>query len=124
MDALQDLARLNPTVRLSQSEYGVFLREHLRGLRGQSTLLSQTSFQQLHTPIDHYALGWSIIRSAEFGPLSVHDSTEDGYTHYTLLMPSQNRAVAILCNGKSARSDAKLVKFAESLLTSSMIKIA
>ncbi|QZA77555.1 beta-lactamase family protein [Deefgea tanakiae] len=119
----QDLARLNPTVRLSQSEYGIFLREHLRGLRGQSTLLSPASFQQLHTPIDHYALGWSIIRSAEFGPLSVHDSTEDGYTHYTLLMPSQNRAIAILCNAESACSDAKLVKFAESLLTSSMIKI-
>ncbi|MGL6042053.1 MAG: serine hydrolase domain-containing protein, partial [Deefgea sp.] len=111
------LANLDPASRLSLSlsDYAVFLRAHLRRLRAPSTRLNQASPQTRHTPLDH-DLGWSIIHSDQLGPISVHDSAENGRTNYTLMIPSQNRAVAVLCNGESARSVAKLVKFAESLV--------
>ncbi|MGL4996306.1 MAG: serine hydrolase domain-containing protein [Deefgea sp.] len=111
------LANLDPASRLSLSlsDYAVFLRAHLRRLRAPSTRLNQASPQTRHTPLDH-DLGWSIIHSDQLGPISVHDSAENGRTNYTIIIPSQNRAVAVMCNGESARSGAKLVRFAESLV--------
>lgn len=113
------LARLKPRIRLSPADYGVFLREHLRGLHGLSTLLSLHSFQQLHTAAAHYALGWACIQTAEHGQLSVHDSAEHGFRHYSVLMPDRQRAVAIFCNADDASCSAKLIQLAESLLTES-----
>jgi len=116
-DEAQQLAQLKPTIRLSLAEYSAFLREHLRGLRGASSLLSLRSFQQLHTPSDYYALGWACVQSTEYGSLSIHDSAEHGYRHYSLLMPASQRAVAIFCNGDQPRSGASLVQLAESLIS-------
>ncbi len=101
---------------LSLPDYGVFLREHLLGLRGESTLLDQANFKQLHTPLDHYALGWSIIQSSKHGAISVHDGSGDGSASYTLMIPSKNLAVSVMCNCEISHADAKLVKFAESLI--------
>ncbi|WP_027468503.1 serine hydrolase domain-containing protein [Deefgea rivuli] len=118
-DDQQQLCRLNASseIKLSLPDYGVFLREHLRGLRGQSTLLNAACFKRLHTPNDHYALGWSVIQSPQYGPISVHDSAAGGYSSYALMMPRHNTAVAVICNGENSRTASKLIQLAESLAT-------
>ena len=116
-DDEQRLCRLNASseLKLSLPDYGVFLREHLRGLRGQSTLHDAASFKLLHTPTDHYALGWSVIQSPHYGPISVHDSAAGGYSSYSMMLPRHHTAVAVICNGESNRIASKLIQLAESL---------
>lgn len=115
----EQLGQLNAssTLKLSLPDYGVFLREHLRGLRGQSALLDAASCKLLHSPVDHYALGWSVIQSMQYGSISVHDSAAAGYSSYTLLMPRHNTAVAVICNGENSQTASKLIQLAEALVT-------
>ncbi|MCC6699642.1 MAG: serine hydrolase [Candidatus Hydrogenedentes bacterium] len=46
-------------VRMSLKDLCTYATEHLRGERGEGTLLSAETYQQLHTPeLDDYACGW------------------------------------------------------------------
>jgi len=103
-------------MNLSMSDYGVFLREHLRGLLGQSNYLSQASFQLMHTPVDGYGLGWGISTIPGLGSISTHNGTELTYYASNRVIPSKNVAVAIACNCYDAAVMGKLDEFADSLL--------
>ncbi|GMV94072.1 MAG: hypothetical protein AMXMBFR82_38500 [Candidatus Hydrogenedentota bacterium] len=46
-------------VRMTLTDLCTYATEHLRGHRGEGTLLSAETYQQLHTPeLDNYACGW------------------------------------------------------------------
>lgn len=62
-------------VHCSINDFARYVQEHLRGLRGQSGLLTAASYRQIHTPFRNntmnYGLGWCIeIRSGR--PISWH----------------------------------------------------
>ncbi|MFZ6742794.1 serine hydrolase domain-containing protein [Undibacterium sp. JH2W] len=83
---------------LTLADYGIFLRENLRGLQGQSSYLSKASFIALHTPIDEYGLGWGVVNLPQLGNISTHNGTELTYYSATYLIPSKNVAIAVTCN--------------------------
>ena len=100
---------------LSASEYGGFLLEQLRGLQGRSTYLKQEDFQLMHTPVDGYAFGWGVVDLPGLGAVSAHSGTVGTYYAANRLIPSKNRAVAVMCNCESAQADARIEEFANTL---------
>ncbi|GAB2868912.1 hypothetical protein GCM10027277_42500 [Pseudoduganella ginsengisoli] len=100
---------------LSAPDYGRFLLEQLHGLQGRSTYLTQADFQLMHTPVDGYAFGWGISDVPKYGTVSYHTGTAGTYFTASLLVPSQNRAVAVMCNCESADAEAKISEFANTL---------
>jgi CubicO group peptidase (beta-lactamase class C family) len=94
-------------VSMSMGNYLVFLRENLRGLNGRSRLLSQETFEFLHTPVgtifdSPYACGW-IILTDESNGITLHTHNGSALTFYIdmVLVPEHDFAVSICTNGFS-----------------------
>lgn len=48
-------------LHLSLSDWVLFCQDQIKGHHGQGELLTQASYQKLHTPVeDNYALGWGV----------------------------------------------------------------
>ncbi|WP_422954347.1 serine hydrolase domain-containing protein [Undibacterium sp. TC4M20W] len=103
-------------MNLSLADYGLFLREQLRGLQGQSTYLTQANFQLMHTPVDNYGMGWGIATVPGLGNVSIHNGTELTYYASNRVIPSKNVAIAIACNCYNEAAISKLDDFADSLM--------
>ena len=91
-------------VSMTMDDYLVFLRENLRGLNGQSNLLTQETFEFLHTPVGTisdlpYACGWFILPEALDG-VALHTHTGSAVTFYLdmILIPEHDFAVAVCTN--------------------------
>lgn len=100
---------------LGAPDYGRFLHEQLRGLQGRSTYLTQADFKLMHTPVDGYAFGWGVADVPKYGQVSFHNGTAGTYFAVNVLVPSKNRAVAVMCNCHSDDAEAKLGEFANTL---------
>jgi CubicO group peptidase (beta-lactamase class C family) len=94
-------------VSMTMGDYLVFLRENLRGLNGQSNLLTQETFEFLHTPVGTildapYACGWIILPDAIDGiTLHTHDGSALTFYINMVLVPEHDFAVAICTNAFS-----------------------
>ncbi|MFZ6656960.1 serine hydrolase domain-containing protein [Undibacterium sp. TJN19] len=104
-------------LNLSMADYGLFLREQLRGLQGKSTYLSKATFQLMHTPVDDYGMGWDIVNLPDFGTVSLHNGTERTYYASTAVVPDKNLAAAVTCNCFDESIMAKVDAFVNTLLT-------
>ncbi|MES2323874.1 MAG: serine hydrolase domain-containing protein [Pseudomonadota bacterium] len=100
---------------VSMADYGKYLKEHLQGLQGKSSFLSEATFRRIHTPIDNYGLGWMIHTEPGLGAVSIHDGSFQTYFAITALIPSKNRAVAVVCNCWSPAAVTAVEDFAERL---------
>lgn len=90
-------------VSMSMGDYMKFLREHLRGLKGQSSLIRQDIFTFLHTPmVPNSACGWGVYTESLTG-LEVHGHSGSGGTFYIRagLFPERDFAVAVATNAGS-----------------------
>jgi CubicO group peptidase (beta-lactamase class C family) len=94
-------------VSMTMGDYLVFLRENLRGLNGQSNLLSQETFEFLHTPVgtileSPYACGWFILPEV-FDGITLHTHSGSALTFYLemILVPEHDFAVAVCTNAFS-----------------------
>lgn len=102
---------------VSTDDYGRYLREHLRGLRGTSSYLTAASVKTLHTPVEGYALGWGVEDHAATGRISVHAGSVGTYYGMTIVMPERNRAVAVFCNCYSESAAAHIGQLVKVLAT-------
>ncbi len=94
-------------VSMTMGDYLVFLRENLRGLNGQSNLLTQETFEFLHTPVgtilgSPYASGWIVIPEA-FDGMTLHTHSGSALTFYIdmILIPEHDFAVSVCTNAFS-----------------------
>jgi len=86
-------------IMVSMGNYGNYLREHLQGLQGKSTLLSQETFKLIHTPVGGYGYGWVVgDDAAHGGAYSAHAGTIGTYYSKTMIIPATGRAIAVSCN--------------------------
>lgn len=100
---------------LSAPAYARFLQDQLRGLQGRSTLLKQSDFHLMHTPVEGYAFGWVVVNDPKLGALSAHNGSVGTYYSTTRLLPGQNRAIAVMCNCESDASNGRIEEFANAL---------
>jgi len=94
-------------VSMTMDDYLVFLRENLRGLKGESKLLTQETFHLLHTPVgtildSPYACGWIILPDALDG-ITLHTHNGSALTFFLdmILVPERDFAVAVGTNSFS-----------------------
>ena len=94
-------------VSMTMGDYLVFLRENLRGLNGRSNLLTQETFEFLHTPVgtisdSPYACGWVILPEA-FDGITLHTHNGSALTFFLdmILVPEHDFAVAVGTNAFS-----------------------
>jgi D-alanyl-D-alanine carboxypeptidase len=94
-------------VSMTMGDYLVFLRENLRGLNGESNLLSQETFEFLHTPVGTisdtpYACGWIVLPEA-FDGITLHTHNGSALTFFIdmILIPEHDFAVAVCTNSSS-----------------------
>ena len=86
---------------LSVSDYARFVQLHLRGLRGNATLITADSYQHLHTPQGRMALGW-ISAPLDGVRTSAHDGTAGTFYALAAIQPDRDRAVVVLVNAYSS----------------------
>lgn len=85
-------------------DYMKFLREHLRGLKGDSSLLRKDLFTFLHTPmVPESACGWGVYPDPATG-LEVHGHSGSGGTFFICagLFPERDFAVSVAANAGSS----------------------
>jgi len=103
--------KLNPLLRpagdvsMSIPDYMKFLREHLRGLNGESGLLSQEIFEFLHTPMGETrsGCGWGINIDETNSGLTMHGHAGSANTFYMIahMFPESDFAIAVVANAGS-----------------------
>jgi D-alanyl-D-alanine carboxypeptidase len=84
-------------LHLSLKDYLNFIREQVKGLNGQSALLSQKDFETMHYGMPEYAMGWG-----NFTNSSTHISALDGsagtfYAH-CIIIKEKKISVVVLTN--------------------------
>lgn len=92
------------TMHMTLADWSKFIREHLRGPRGQSPLLSQQSFEKLHKiQIEDYALGWMVVERA-WGKGAVITHSGDNTMNHAVVWaaPNTGKAVLVVTNQSEA----------------------
>jgi CubicO group peptidase (beta-lactamase class C family) len=87
-------------------DYARLVQLHLRGLLGQRNYVAPATYQLLHFGKPAYAYGWGVTTLAGTGaPVSLHDGSAGTFFCHTILYPSQQVAIVVLCNagGEPAR---------------------
>jgi CubicO group peptidase (beta-lactamase class C family) len=84
-------------VHASIGDFARFAQMHLRGLRGERTLLRPETVRKLHTPRGSYALGWE-VENVDGVPTSFHDGSADTFYAVAAIQPSRDRAVVLATN--------------------------
>lgn len=84
---------------MSMGDYAKFVQMHLRGLRGQQTLLRAETIQRMHTPPANsdYALGWA-VETRNGVKTSFYVGSLEPFLADVWVQPSRNRAVAVVTN--------------------------
>ena len=98
-----DVLRACGDAYTSVGEYAEFVRLHLRGLRGQGALLSEATFQRLHTPNGGYALGWGVTTIAG-SRTSFHLGSAGTFAVAAFIQPDRDLAVVVASNAGSTRA--------------------
>jgi CubicO group peptidase (beta-lactamase class C family) len=120
-DLAGDTLRMPPAIApagdlsMSVGDYARFIRLHLRGLRGQPSILSASSFARLHAPTGNYAMGWGEV-SLEGELTATHDGSTGTFWATVWMQPGRNVAVAVLVNSGGPRSAAAADQAATRLL--------
>lgn len=97
------------TVHMTVEDLARYGYEHLRGERGEGTLLSAGSYQRLHRPVlENYAFGWVLREgNADTGPLLWHNGSNTMWYSLLVLVPERDTVVAMVFNeGNVPRADA------------------
>lgn len=81
-------------------DYARFVQLHLRARRGEPQLLTQASFDTLHTPNGDYAMGWLAL-SYQGKPLWAHEGSLDGFDAHTAIWPDQDLAMVLVTNSSA-----------------------
>lgn len=100
---------------IAMPEYAKLLREHLRGLQGTSTFLRKETWQLMHASDGEYGFGWNVIDVPGKGRVSAHAGSWGSYYLFALLVPEQDRAIAVACNCYGAEAVEQLDRLARQL---------
>lgn len=89
------------TVHGTLKDWAKYVGNHLMGIKGNSSLLSQDQYRNLHTPYPgtNYALGWLILpRGWGNGNVMTHSGTNTYWYSVVWAAPNRNFAVLVAVN--------------------------
>lgn len=84
-------------INISITDYAIFLQQHLKGLRGEKTLLTTRTLELLHYGLPDYSLGW---QNAAIGKdrISYHTGESHLFVAHVELIPEKNIGVLVVGN--------------------------
>jgi D-alanyl-D-alanine carboxypeptidase len=88
---------------MSLSDYTKFIKEQMRGLNGNSSLLSQKEFEYMHYAYPEYALGWGNFTNKD-NHISAHDGSAGTFYAHAILIKEKKIAIVILSNSGVTKS--------------------
>ncbi len=97
------------TVHMTMADLATFGHEHLKGEKGDSNLLSATTFKHLHTPSqENYAAGLVVVqRDWAQGRLIWHNGSNTMWYALLLVLPEKNTVMVFVTNdGDRSTADA------------------
>lgn len=89
------------TVHCSLPDLAKYAAWHLKGERGQGTLLKTETFKRLHAAVgdDHYALGWIVAKRAWAGGNALtHSGSNNMFYTVIWIAPEKNAAIIVCAN--------------------------
>ena len=96
-------------IHMAILDWAKFIMLHLRGARGNSCLLTQSSFEKLQSPISNppppYAMGWMVAESEwAAGKVLSHAGSNGFWFAKVWIAPNRDLAILVACNkgGKEA----------------------
>ncbi len=99
-------------VHCSLEDWSKFVILHLQGARGEASLVSRASFENMHGPWPggSYALGWAVDETSS-GPVLSHTGSNERFHAAVVLRPQERRAAMAAANsggraGEGATGDA------------------
>ncbi|MBS1912914.1 MAG: beta-lactamase family protein [Bacteroidetes bacterium] len=85
-------------VNMNVVDYARFIQEHLRGLRGRSSLLTQPEFEFVHYGRERFSVGWEWYREANGRLISHHTGSAGTFCSQAYILPASDRAYILLTN--------------------------
>ncbi len=89
------------TVHCNLRDWGAFLRLHLKGARGEATMVSRASMARLHTPPPggDYAAGWGVTsRGWTGGSALQHTGSNTMFVANAWIAPAKNLVFVVVSN--------------------------
>ena len=89
------------SIHMSLNDLALYATEHLKGIKGRGSILTEGSFKHLHAPnLNNYAYGWVIGSPKDLGVGNVHWHNGSNSMWYSLLaiLPEINSAIAVTSN--------------------------
>jgi CubicO group peptidase (beta-lactamase class C family) len=80
-------------VHMSMLDLVEYARTHLRGLRGENTIVQAATMKKLHTPFGTYSLGWNEGEQA-----SQHSGSAGTFCAFVVLFPGDDRCYVVATN--------------------------
>jgi hypothetical protein len=93
---------------MSILDFGVFTRDHLRGLHGRGQVLQEETYVHLHTPVvesGRTGLGWG-VSGYRGRRASSHSGSADTFTALMLVLPDEGWAFVVVTNSAGEAADA------------------
>jgi CubicO group peptidase (beta-lactamase class C family) len=106
---------------LTIADFARYVQLHLRGMRGEGSILQFETFRRLHSPTVtpgqrvNYASGWEEFR-LRGERTSFHDGEAGAFYAIMYIQPRRNRAVVVVTNGSSQQAFTTLDALARDLL--------
>ncbi len=87
-------------VHMTLEDWAVYIREHLRGRRGESDLLPKEAWEHLHTDpyAGAYAMGWALAERPWGGNTITHNGSNTAWFCVVWASPEQGFAVLVATN--------------------------
>lgn len=104
-------------VYVAFDDYTKWLQTNLRGLAGETTLISPKTMRFLHTKHGRSGIGWG-IQALEGVPISVHTGSADTFFAIALLAPQNNLGISIVTNITWEVAERPCIDLLKSLLKS------
>ncbi len=96
------------SVHMNIADFARYAAWHVEGERGWGTLLTQESFEKLHTPPEEqrYAMGWAVVkRRWAGGNALMHNGENTMFYAVMWLGPSQDTCFVAACNCDGAGAE-------------------
>ncbi len=90
-------------VNVTLPDYAKFIQLQLKGLRGQSTLLSKKEFEYLHFGLPEFAVGW-FWREENGHKLSFHTGNPGTFLSQVFIDRDNNRAYILFANAQTDKT--------------------
>ena len=95
---LPDYIQASGDLHMTSDDLALFLRAHLRALRGERTLISPATAALMHTKRIKSGLGFGVNNESKLAPLSTHSGSADTFFTVVAIAPKYNVAAVVQTN--------------------------